>query len=61
MMASTDALAIDTIAAKEILAKRHEMGKSGPIRPPMKHLELAAKMGLGIGDLAQIELLEVKT
>jgi len=60
MMASTDTIAIDSIATKEILAKRHEMGKSGPIRPPIRHVELAEKMGLGTSDPAQIELLEIK-
>jgi len=61
MMACTDPVAMDTIAAKEILAKRHEVGTSGPIRPPITHIELAAEMGLGIGDLEQIELLEMKS
>jgi len=60
MMASTDTVALDTVAEKEILARRHEMGMQGPIRPPVKHIELAAKMGLGTGDPAQIELREIK-
>ncbi len=61
MMASTDTLAIDTIAAKEILAMRHKMAMEGPIRPPITHIELATKMGLGTSDPAQIELVELKS
>ena len=61
MMASTDTVAIDTIAAREILAMRHKMGLEGPIRPPIRHIELAAKMGLGASDPAQIEVTEPKS
>jgi len=61
MLACTDTVAIDTIAAKEILAKRHAMGMSGPIRPSMKHIELSAKMGLGTADPEKIELVKIKT
>jgi uncharacterized protein (DUF362 family) len=59
MMASTDTVAIDTIAAEEILAMRHKMDIQGPIRPPAKHIELSAKMGLGIGDLSGIDLVKL--
>jgi uncharacterized protein (DUF362 family) len=60
MIASTDTIAIDTVAAKEILARRHEMGRPGAIRPPIKHIDLATTMGLGRADLNQIELVEIK-
>lgn len=60
MMASTDTVAIDVISAKEILTKRNASGMPGPIRPSVKHIELSAKMGLGIADLEQIELVKVK-
>ncbi len=61
MMASTDTVAIDAIAAREILAKRHEKGMMGPIRPPVSHIELSAKMGLGTSDLSQIDLRTIKS
>ncbi len=61
MMASTDTVAIDTIAAKEILAMRHKMEMQGPIRPPTKHIELAARMGLGTNDPEQIDLVEIES
>ena len=61
MMASTDTVAIDTIAAREILAMRNKMGLQGPIRPPTSHIELAGNMGLGVSDPKQIEVVEVKT
>jgi uncharacterized protein (DUF362 family) len=60
MLASTDPVAMDTVAAREILAKRNASGMPGPIRPPIKHVELAAKMGLGVGDPEQIELVNLK-
>ena len=60
MIASTDTVAIDMVAAKEILSKRNASGMPGPIRPPIKHIELAAKMGLGIADPEQIELVNLK-
>jgi uncharacterized protein (DUF362 family) len=60
MLASTDTVAIDTIAAKEILEKRNAAGMAGPIRPPVKHIELSAKMGLGVADLEQIEFVNLK-
>jgi uncharacterized protein (DUF362 family) len=61
MLASTDTVAIDAMAAQEILAKRHAMGMAGPIRPPVKHLELSGKMDLGVLDPKEIELVKVKT
>jgi hypothetical protein len=61
MIASTDTVAIDTVAAKEILSKRNASGMPGPIRPPIKHVELAATMGLGIGDLNQIDAVTLES
>jgi hypothetical protein len=60
MLASTDPIAMDTIAAREILAKRNASGMEGPIRPPIKHIELGATMGLGVGDLNQIDAVTLK-
>ncbi len=61
MMMSADTIAIDTVAANEILAMRHKRGMQGPIRPSTKHIDLAAQMGLGAANPTQIELLEVKS
>ncbi len=55
MLASTDPVAMDMIAAREIRAKRNASGMPGPIRPSIKHIELAATMGLGVCDLNQID------
>ncbi len=60
MLASTDPIAMDTIAAREILAKRHASGMEGPIPPSIKHIELGATMGLGVGDLNQIDAVTAK-
>jgi uncharacterized protein (DUF362 family) len=60
MLASTDPIAMDVIAAKEILAKRNASGQEGPIRPPIKHIELGATLGLGVGDLNQIDAVTLK-
>lgn len=60
MLASTDPVAMDTVAAREIVAKRNASGMPGPIRPPIKHVELAATMGLGVGDLNQIDAVTLK-
>ena len=60
MLASTDPIAMDVVAAREILAKRHASGMEGPSRPPIKHIELGATMGLGVGDLNQIDAVTLK-
>lgn len=60
MLASTDPIAMDVIAAKEILSKRNASGMEGPIRPPIKHIELGATLGLGVGDLNQIDAVTLK-
>jgi uncharacterized protein (DUF362 family) len=60
MLASTDPIAMDTIAAREILAKRHASGMEGPIPPSIKHIELGATLGLGVGDLSQIDAVTLK-
>jgi len=56
LMASTDPVAVDSVAAEEMKAQRHKKGVEGPIRPTIKHIPRAAEMGLGIGDLKRINV-----
>jgi len=56
LIAGTDPVAVDTVAANELEAQRHKKGIEGPIRPPVKHILRAAEMGLGTGDLAKINV-----
>ncbi len=57
LMAGTDTVAVDTVAAEEIKAQRHKRGIEGPIRPTIKHIPRAAELGLGVGDLERINIL----
>ncbi|NQT84417.1 DUF362 domain-containing protein [bacterium] len=57
LMASTDTVAVDAVAAEEIKAHRHKKGISGPVQPIIKHIPRAAEIGLGIGDLKRINVL----
>ena len=56
LMASTDTVAVDAVAAEEMKAQRHKRGIAGPIRPTIKHIPRASEMGLGIGDLKRINI-----
>jgi len=57
LMAATDTVAVDTVAANEIIAHRHNNGIEGPIRPAVKHIARAAEIGLGVGDFNKISVL----
>jgi len=57
LMASTDAVAVDTVAAEEMKAQRHKKGMRGDIRPAIRHIPRAADLGLGVGDLKRINVL----
>ena len=50
MMASTDTVAIDAVAADILLKKRNASGRQGPIRPEPVHIKRAAELGLGVND-----------
>lgn len=56
LMASTDTVAVDAVAAEEMKAQRHRKGIPGPVRPTIRHIPRAMEMGLGIGDLERIKV-----
>jgi len=56
LLASFDTVAIDRIAEQEIGAKRRALGRSDV---DVKHIDRAAKLGLGQGDPARIELIRL--
>jgi len=56
LMAGTDSVAVDTIAAEELKAERHKRGIRGPIQPAIKHIPRAKEMGFGIGDPERISI-----
>jgi uncharacterized protein (DUF362 family) len=60
--ASTDPVALDTIGAEVIEAKRAEVGArslSRAGRPP-KHLQTAQRIGLGVNDRERIDVVEAR-
>jgi uncharacterized protein (DUF362 family) len=59
LLAATDMVAIDRVAAIEIKAKRNEAGLAGDIKPPAKHVDRAAELGLGVGDINKIDLVRL--
>lgn len=58
IIASTDMVALDTVLADIIKAKRLEKGMS-PQFKPLRHLERAVAMGLGQGDLSKIQRMDM--
>jgi len=56
LIAGTDPVAVDTVAAEEIKAQRHKRGMQGPVRPEIKHIPRAAEMSLGTADLKKISV-----
>ena len=56
LIVGTDPVAVDSVAAEEIKAQRHKKGIEGPIRPTIKHIHRAAKVGLGISDIKRIDV-----
>lgn len=56
VIAGTDTVAVDAVAAEEILLQRHKRGMDGPIQPTTRHIARAAEMGLGTADLKNINL-----
>jgi uncharacterized protein (DUF362 family) len=59
IIASLDPVALDTTLADIIKAKRVEKGMS-PYQKPIRHITRAAELGLGQGDLAKINRLEIE-
>lgn len=57
LIAGTDAVAVDAVAAEELTAERQKRGASGPVRPTVKHIPRAAELGLGIADLKRIAVI----
>ncbi len=60
LMASTDTVAIDRVAAIEIKKKRNASGKPGEIRPPINHIIRAGELGLGQADPAKIDIVRIE-
>jgi len=60
LMASTDTVAIDRVAAIEIKKKRNASGKPGEIRPPINHIMRAGELGLGQADPARIDIVRIE-
>jgi uncharacterized protein (DUF362 family) len=60
ILAATDTVAIDTVALQILEAQRAKVNRPS-LRKTGKatYVQTAAKMGLGVGDLAQIEVVEV--
>ncbi len=56
LMAATDTVAVDAVAAEEMKSQRQKKGISGPVRPTIKHIPRAAEVGLGIADLKRINV-----
>jgi uncharacterized protein (DUF362 family) len=56
---ATDPVALDVVCRTVILAKRKAAGLSDKMRQA-RHIETAAQKGLGVGDLAKIDLMTVK-
>lgn len=63
LLLSTDAVALDTVALAILQAKRREIaGRDWPLEPYPTHIQRAAEQyGLGIADLAAIDLRRVGT
>jgi hypothetical protein len=61
LIVGTDPVAVDTICARIIQAKRNDYkGYRWPISPPANHIEVAdTKYGLGISDPARIDLVKL--
>lgn len=57
LMAATDTVAVDAVAAEEMKSQRNQRELNGDIRPAIRHIPRAAEMSLGIGDLQQIDLI----
>lgn len=57
VIAGTDTVAVDAVAAEEILLQRHKRGMDGPIQPTTRHIARAAELGVGIADLKNINLM----
>jgi len=56
VIAATDTVAVDAVAAEEILLQRHKRGMEGPTQPTIKHIPRAAELGLGIADLKNVNV-----
>jgi uncharacterized protein (DUF362 family) len=56
---ATDPVALDVVCRKVIMAKRAEKGLPDRIRQ-CRHLETAARKGLGVGDPGRIDVVAVK-
>ncbi len=56
---AADPVAMDVVCREVILRKRQEAGASDK-RSASHHIEVAARKGLGVGDLARIDLVVVK-
>jgi len=56
LIAGTDTVAVDAVAAEQIKAERHKRGMEGPVRPIIRHIPRAAELGLGIADLKRINV-----
>jgi len=63
LLLSTDPVALDTVALAVLQAKRREVaGRDWPLQPYPTHLQRAAEhYGLGVADMAAIDLLRVGT
>jgi uncharacterized protein (DUF362 family) len=56
LMAATDTVAVDAVAAEEMKSQRRKKGISGAVRPTIRHVPRAAELGLGIADLKRISV-----
>ncbi len=61
LIVGTDAVAVDAVGAHLLQAIRdHAAGEPSPISPPPKHIAVAAEQfGLGVSDLARIDLVRL--